>query len=121
MENRRVIVGSNAETFSSGLVAENVHWIYEPEYPARLQCKIRYGPRVADCKVKRAGESILVEFDSPQRAVTAGQSVVFYDGVVRLRVHGIGERISDHCPPVARQIDGVGERDAGETGEQGRK
>ena len=80
VENRRVIVGSNAETFSDSLTAENVHWIYEPEYPARLQCKIRYGPRVADCKVKRAGESILVEFDSPQRAVTAGQSVVFYDG-----------------------------------------
>ena len=77
VKNRRVIVGSNAETFASGLMAEEVHWIYEPEYPARLQCKIRYGPRVADCTVY---ENMRVEFDEPQRAVTAGQSVVFYDG-----------------------------------------
>ena len=77
VENRRVIVGSNAEVFSESLTAENVHWIYEPEFPARLQCKIRYGPRVADCTVY---ENLRVEFDTPQRAVTAGQSVVFYDG-----------------------------------------
>ena len=77
VENRRVIVGSNAEVFSESLTAENVHWIYEPEFPARLQCKIRYGPRVVDCTVY---ENLRVEFDTPQRAVTAGQSVVFYDG-----------------------------------------
>lgn len=77
VENRRVIVGSNAEVFARGLTAEDVHWIYKPEFPARLQCKIRYGSRVADCTVY---ENLRVEFDEPQRAVTAGQSVVFYDG-----------------------------------------
>ena len=77
VENRRVVVGSNAEVFTSSLTAEDVHWIYEPEFPARLQAKIRYGSRVADCTVY---ENLRVEFDTPQRAVTAGQSVVFYDG-----------------------------------------
>ena len=77
---RRVIVGSNAETFSKSLTTENVHWIYAPKFPARLQCKIRYGPRVADCTVENVGEFLKVNFDEPQRAVTTGQSVVFYDG-----------------------------------------
>ena len=79
-EKRRVIVGSNAETFSDFLTAENVHWIYQPNLPAHLQCKIRYGPRVANCTVENFGENLRVIFDEPQRAVTAGQSVVFYDG-----------------------------------------
>lgn len=77
---KRVIVGGNAETFSKSLTAENVHWIYAPNFPARLQCKIRYGPRVTNCTVENVGEFLKVNFDEPQRAVTAGQSVVFYDG-----------------------------------------
>ena len=80
VENRRVIVGSNAETFSNELTAENVHWIYPPKLPVRLQCKIRYGFKVADCTVESFGENLKVKFDEPQRAITAGQSVVFYDG-----------------------------------------
>ena len=76
-ENNQVIVGGADEVFSSELTAENVHWIYEPAFPARLTAKIRYGPRVADCTVY---ENLRVKFDTPQRAVTAGQSIVFYDG-----------------------------------------
>ncbi len=84
VKNRRVIVGDNAELFSSSLTAENVHWIYEPKnFPARLQAKIRYTPRVADCVVdvtEPVGKNVCVKFFEPQRAVTAGQSIVFYDG-----------------------------------------
>ena len=75
--NRRVIVGNAEEVFSNELTAEDVHWIYEPKFPARVQAKIRYGPRVADCTVE---ENLRVKFDTPQRAVTSGQSIVFYDG-----------------------------------------
>ena len=77
---RRVIVGSNAETFSNSLTAENVHWIYQPKFPAQLQCKIRYGFKVADCTVEQNEDIVTVKFEEPQRAITAGQSVVFYDG-----------------------------------------
>ena len=43
--------------------------------------KIRYGRRVAACRVLPLGdEQARVEFDEPQRAVTPGQSVVFYEG-----------------------------------------
>ena len=81
VDNRRVIVGKNDEIFSSELTAENVHWIYPPvNFPVKLQAKIRYTPRIADCCVESFGENLRVKFFEPQRAVTAGQSIVFYDG-----------------------------------------
>ena len=78
---RRVTVGKSDELFSSELTTTDVHWIYEPKiFPVTLQAKIRYGPRVADCTVEKFGDNLRVKFFEPQRAITAGQSVVFYDG-----------------------------------------
>ena len=79
--NHKVIVGRSEEIFSSELIAENVHWIYPPKnFPVNLQAKIRYTPKVANCTVESFGENLRVKFFEPQRAVTAGQSIVFYDG-----------------------------------------
>ena len=81
VDNRQVVVGESAEIFSSELTAENVHWIYEPKnFPVTLQAKVRYGFRFADCTVENFGDEVRVKFFEPQRAITAGQSVVFYDG-----------------------------------------
>lgn len=81
VENKKVIVGKNEELFSTSLTAENVHWIYKPKnFPAKLQAKIRYGPRVFDCVVEEEKNFARVNFLEPVRAITAGQSVVFYDG-----------------------------------------
>ena len=78
---KKIIVGKNEELFRNNLIAENVHWIYKPEkFPAQVQAKIRYGYRVADCKIIEQDKNIFVEFTEPQRAITAGQSVVFYIG-----------------------------------------
>ena len=77
---RQVVVGKSDELFSDELTAENVHWIYTPKnFPVKLQAKIRYGFRVANCTVENFGENLRVKFDEPQRAITAGQSIVFYD------------------------------------------
>ena len=79
--NHKVIVGKNEELFADELVADNVHWIYAPKkFPAQLQAKIRYSPKIADCEVIQEENFIRVKFAEPQRAITAGQSVVFYCG-----------------------------------------
>ncbi len=78
--NKKVIVGSNAELFSDTLTAENVNWIYQPELPAKLQAKIRYGNKIFDCEVSEENNLLRVKFSESVRAITAGQSVVFYDG-----------------------------------------
>ena len=81
VENHKVIVGRNEELFSSSLTAESVHWIYKPKiFPAKLQAKIRYGTKIFDCVVEEEKNFVRVKFSEPVRAITAGQSVVFYDG-----------------------------------------
>jgi len=81
IENKKVIVGKNEELFSNSLTAENVHWIYKPKnFPAKLQAKIRYGQKIFNCEVAEENNFWRVNFFEPVRAITAGQSVVFYDG-----------------------------------------
>ena len=78
--NKKVVVGSNDNLFSKFLTACDVHWIYKPILPATLQAKIRYGSKFADCTVFEEENLLKVEFSEPQRAITSGQSIVFYDG-----------------------------------------
>ena len=73
---RQVIVSTGEKLFTTTLTARDAHWIYKPILPATLQAKIRYGSRFAECTVD---ENLHVTFPEPQRAVTPGQSIVFYD------------------------------------------
>lgn len=77
---RQVCVGSNAELFTTTLTACDAHWIYKPNFPATLQAKIRYGSRTATCTVAEEKNFLRVKFKKPVRAITPGQSIVFYDG-----------------------------------------
>lgn len=68
---------------SSTLVAADVSWMYpdEIELPLRCTARIRYRQTDQACHVESRGEAGLrVRFDQPQRAVAAGQFVVFYNG-----------------------------------------
>ena len=77
---RQVVVDTGDKLFTATLTASDVHWIYKPTLPATLQAKIRYGSRFADCTVTEEKNFLRVTFNEPQRAVTPGQSIVFYDG-----------------------------------------
>ena len=80
IEHKQVIVGSANDVFSNSLKEVEVHWIYPQEFPLRAAAKVRYGPRIANCVVDEiADNEIKVTFDNPQRAITAGQSIVFYE------------------------------------------
>mgnify|MGYP000409853890 FL=1 len=49
--------------------------------PKRVFTKIRYNHKGVWATVKKVGEDeVLCTFEEPQRAVTPGQAVVFYDG-----------------------------------------
>ena len=84
IERRQVIVGRSSDLFSTTLTVADVHWIYPVELPLRADAKIRYSPRVAPCTVRAIDNRIAVEFDEPQRAITDGQSIVFYDDEIVL-------------------------------------
>lgn len=68
------------ELYKKEMVVEKVNWISEkkPKLPLRCKVKIRYLHPSVPGTAKRAGQVLKVMFNRPQRAVTAGQSAVFY-------------------------------------------
>lgn len=82
-DKNQVIVGSNEDVFSSELIADDLNFITidSLENPIAVSAKIRYGSHEGTSIVTPlANGSVHVKFDRPQRAITPGQSVVFYDG-----------------------------------------
>ena len=68
--------------FTSSLSAGEIYWVAgaPPELPLQCGAKVRYRQPDQACTLERCGENYRVSFESPQRAVTPGQSVVFYLG-----------------------------------------
>jgi tRNA-specific 2-thiouridylase len=67
--------------FSRGLLASDLHWVADetPDLPLRCQVKTRYRQSDQACVLSANGDDkYFVAFDQAQRAVTPGQSVVFY-------------------------------------------
>ncbi len=73
--------------FKSTLSCQQVHWIdgQGPRVPCHLSAKIRYRQDDQVCQLTQTGDqAYTVSFAEPQRAVTPGQSIVFYQGEVCL-------------------------------------
>ena len=68
--------------YKNNLVATGIIWISgeAPTFPLDCQAKIRYRQADQTCTVTTEGERTQVSFAEAQRAVTPGQSVVFYQG-----------------------------------------
>lgn len=84
-DSHRVVVGGPDHLYSQTLIGKRANWIAIDDLrePMRLQAKIRYRHEPADCMVKKLPNGdVQVTFDQPQRAITPGQAVVFYDGDV---------------------------------------
>lgn len=76
-----VVVGTNDDLSCRKLLASRVNWVAggKLEEPIRVKAKIRYKHKEANALVTPlASRKVAVEFEKPQRAVTPGQSVVFY-------------------------------------------
>jgi len=79
----RVTLGADEELATRALRARNLNWISIPELtaPMRVRVKIRHRHEPAGATLEPAGtDEVVATFDEPQRAVTPGQSAVFYDG-----------------------------------------
>ena len=68
--------------FQSELTVGNVHWISgkAPEMPFECEARIRYRQPLQKCTLQVTNDKLHVVFDEPQRAITPGQSIVFYLG-----------------------------------------
>ncbi len=84
IEKNTLIIGQQQDhpkLYKQYLFCDEVHWIadQEPTLPLSCHCKIRYRQTDQACRLTTESASqIKVEFEQPQRAITSGQSVVFY-------------------------------------------
>lgn len=78
-----VTLGPDSSLYTKTLIAHDLNLISVPrlEVPMRLKAKVRYRHPEQWATVTQLDEDTLrVDFDEPQRAVTRGQAVVLYDG-----------------------------------------
>lgn len=80
-QKNEVIVGFEEELFSQSLVAANPNFvsINELQEPIKVGAKIRYAADTVEAIIKPVNNKVLVDFIKPQKAITPGQAVVFYN------------------------------------------
>ena len=94
-ETNTVIAGENGDLAADGLIAEDLSFV-SGEAPAgetAVHARIRYRSEPVPATLRIDNERAEVQFASPQRAVTPGQAVVFYDGERVLGGGSIVERL----------------------------
>ena len=81
-----VIVGDEKDLYKSEIFVSDVSLLLVDEIDDWLtvDVKTRYSSKLAKAKIIHEGRGIKVVFDEPQRAITPGQSAVFYVGDIVL-------------------------------------
>ena len=84
MQRNTVTLSREEGLYSSRLTAGDFNWIlweHAPSEPVEVTARTRYNGREAAATVHASADGVVhVEFEKPQRAVTAGQAVVLYLG-----------------------------------------
>lgn len=82
-ETNEVVIGTKEESMTETLRANQLNFmsVEDLKEPVRVFAKIRYNHRGAWCTIEKTdADEVTCKFEEPQRAVTPGQAVVFYDG-----------------------------------------
>ncbi|MBU1180210.1 tRNA 2-thiouridine(34) synthase MnmA [Patescibacteria group bacterium] len=82
-KNELIVAPLKDETryYKKELELYDLNWVNgEPKLPLNCYARIRYRAELEKCSVIKMQKNIIVKFSKPLRAVTPGQSVVFYDG-----------------------------------------
>jgi len=80
-ESNRIVLGQEKELYSRKLAAQKLNWISGkiPREPITVTAKIRYKSKEAEAIVFPGNDSVDVHFAQPQKAITPGQAIVFYN------------------------------------------
>lgn len=75
-----VIVGEGNELYKKEIIVSDFNLLLVDEIDSWMdvEVKTRYSSKVAKAKILKEDNNIKVVFDEPQRAITKGQSAVFY-------------------------------------------
>ncbi|NRB39266.1 MAG: tRNA 2-thiouridine(34) synthase MnmA [Pseudomonadales bacterium] len=99
LDSNQLVVGQGNKhplLFTNALQLKNIDWVEEsaPELPLRCMAKTRYRQPDQGCTLSIKNDYLEVIFDEPQRAVTPGQSVVFYSDDICLGGGVIEKRLN---------------------------
>jgi tRNA-specific 2-thiouridylase len=80
-ESNRIVLGHEKELYSQKLTAQKLNWIAgkTPQQPITARAKIRYKSKETEAVLSFSNDSVNVNFAQPQKAVTPGQAIVFYN------------------------------------------
>ncbi|MHB8125136.1 MAG: tRNA 2-thiouridine(34) synthase MnmA [Desulfitobacteriaceae bacterium] len=83
-QRQEVILGEDQEVYTDTLWATDLNWISlaELQEPLKVEVKIRYKAQPSPAVVYPLKTKVKVCFETPQRAITPGQAVVFYQGEI---------------------------------------
>ncbi|MDP3993336.1 MAG: tRNA 2-thiouridine(34) synthase MnmA [bacterium] len=109
-KNNRLIVGADSQTFDTKLVAGSLNWLSELEGPTfEGLAKIRYRQEDEIVHIHQVDAKLSVEFVRPVRALTAGQSIVFYSKSSQLLGGGIIELVPEQDETIQRLAKALGQ------------
>jgi tRNA-specific 2-thiouridylase len=82
-----IYVGENNDLFSSSFIVSDLNWIAIDDLKKEIECKIkiRYQHEPQEGSISPlTKDEVLVKFKKPERAITLGQSAVFYQNEIVL-------------------------------------
>lgn len=82
-ENNALIVGTEEDVLGTSLAVRDVNWVSIAgiDGPSKVRAKIRYNSDEADAEIVPAEDGqVVTRLIEPQRAISPGQAVVWYDG-----------------------------------------
>ena len=79
-DKNEVIVGEESQLYKDEIIVNNMNLLLfdEIKEPMKVNVKTRYSAKEAKATIIQKDNEIIVTFDEPQRAITPGQSAVFY-------------------------------------------
>ncbi len=85
-EKNEVIVGEEKELYKKEILVKDINLLLVDEIKGKMnvEVKTRYSSNCANATIRQENNIVKVEFENPQRAITPGQSAVFYIGDIVL-------------------------------------
>lgn len=78
-KNVLIVSKNQKDLLQKELIAKNVNWISPVKLPLNAEVKVRYKSDLSKALIRaNKGGGVRVVFDKPQKAITSGQSAVFY-------------------------------------------
>ncbi len=85
-DKNEVIVGEENELYKTKVLVSDINLLLvdKIDKPLEVEVKTRYSSKVAKATIVQIADKIEITFEEPQRAITPGQSAVFYIGDIVL-------------------------------------